>query len=82
VALDTALYTVIGVKPESVPVWGTLIRRGLPRANPENVAYPLRRPEDFPGRDFVLPSRLDDVSFRPHRLVWSVCRRLWHSWRS
>jgi uncharacterized protein (DUF362 family) len=81
-ALDTALYEAIGVKPEAAPVWSALIRRGLPQAKPENIAYPLLRPEDFPARDFVLPPRLLDVSFRPHRLVMSVCRRLWHEWRS
>jgi len=81
VALDTALYGVIGVKPEAVPVWSALIRRGLPQAMSENVAYPLWLPEDFPGQDFVLPSRLLDVSFRPHRLIWSLCRRLWHAYR-
>ena len=82
VALDTALYCSLIVKPEAVPVWSSLIRRGLPQADPENLIYPLRRPEEFPGRDFVLPSQLSDVSFQPHRLVWSVCRRLWHAWRS
>ncbi|MDR2727462.1 MAG: DUF362 domain-containing protein [Deltaproteobacteria bacterium] len=81
VALDTALYGVIGVNPEAAPVWSALIRQGLPQAEPENLVYPLRRPEDFPGKNFVLPSRLLDMSFRPHRLLWSVCRRLWHTWR-
>ena len=82
VALDTALYSVIDVKPEAVPVWSALIRRGLPQAVPENVAYPLRLPKDFSCRDFVLPPRLMDVSFRPHRLFWSLCRRLWLAYRS
>ena len=82
VALDTALYDVIGVTPKVVPVWSALVRRGLPQAVSENLVYPLRLPEDFPGRDFVLPLRLMDVSFSPHRLFWSLCRRLWLAYRS
>jgi uncharacterized protein (DUF362 family) len=81
VALDTALYGVIGVKPEAVPLWNALMRRGLPQAVSENITYPLWLPENFPCRDFVLPSRLQDVSFRPHRLFWSLCRRLWLAYR-
>lgn len=82
VALDTALYTTIGVAAPAVPVWDALIRRGAPGALPENIAYPLQTPQAFPAQGFRVPETLVDVSFRPHRLAWSLCRRVWRSLRS
>lgn len=81
VALDAAVYAVLGVTPSDIPVWRALIRRGAPGAFAENLRYPLQTPQDVPAKDFVLPETLADVSFRPHRLAWSVCRRIWRSLR-
>ena len=81
VALDTALYGVLGVEPEEVPVWSALIRRGVPQADARYVEFPLREPGAFAAEGFVVPPALLDVSFRPHRLLWSMCRRVWHEWR-
>lgn len=82
VALDTSLYTTLGVAASAVPVWDALIRRGVPGALPETIAYPLQTPQAFPAQGFVVPETLADVSFRPHRLAWSLCRRVWRSLRS
>lgn len=81
VALDTAIYATLGVAASAVPVWDALIRRGVLGALPEHVAYPLQKPPAFPAQGFLLPETLTDVSFRPHRLAWSLCRRVWRSLR-
>ena len=80
VALDTALYAVLRAQAETMPLWRALVRRELPQTDIRNVRFSMQPPEAFAGQDFVLPSRLLDVSFRPHRLLWSLCRRVWHGW--
>lgn len=80
-ALDTALYATLGAEPQAIPVWSALVRRGVAEASPAALAYPLSRPHDFPAKGFVLPDMLLDVSFRPHRLAVSLCRRIWRSFR-
>ncbi len=79
VALDTAFYVMLGAEAEAVPLWQALLRRQIPDAMPERLTFPLKAPGDFPGKDFVLPEPLLDISFRPRRLLWSLLRRLWLS---
>ncbi|MDK2957490.1 MAG: hypothetical protein PWQ57_2988 [Desulfovibrionales bacterium] len=69
VALDTAVYGLFGLAQEDVPLWAEARRRGLPGADPDNLAYPLNRPEDFATDGFVIPENLKPVSFNPLRLV-------------
>jgi uncharacterized protein (DUF362 family) len=69
VALDTALYGLVGVAPDMVPLWREALDAGLPGARPEEVAYPLLRPEDWDASGFLLPRVLTPVAFRPWRFV-------------
>lgn len=75
VALDTALYTMLGVDSETVPLWNELCRRHMPGARVEDLTFPLARPYDFSANNFEIPVHLMDVSFRPHRLLLSLWRR-------
>ena len=75
-AFDCALYAVLGARPEQIPLWEALIRAGIAGAAAE-PSFPLKKPEEFNGRGFVMPSETADISFRPLRLAVSIARRLW-----
>lgn len=75
VALDTALYTMLGVDRAAVPLWNELCRRKMHGAHIEDLTFPLARPYDFSASNFEIPEHLMDVSFRPHRLLLSLWRR-------
>lgn len=76
-ALDTALRVIVGA-PET-PLEKALARRaaaGDAAARPV-ADYPLLRPEECRTEGFVVPATLKHTSFRPGRLVKSLCRRVW-----
>ena len=76
-ALDTALRELLGA-PET-PLEAALARRaaaGDAAARPEAV-YPLLSPGECRVEGFVVPATLKHTSFRPGRLVKSLCRRVW-----
>ncbi|MBO4300299.1 MAG: DUF362 domain-containing protein [Desulfovibrio sp.] len=78
VALDEALYAVIGRTPAEVPLGAALTRRrawGSASAG-TNVVFPLDRPEDFDAAGFRLPANLAHTSFHPARFVKSCLRRV------
>ncbi len=79
-ALDTALYALLGVKPMDIPLWHTAQSMGenvLPQAFSVNIEYSLQKPEEFYAKGFILPAVLKDVSFQPHRLLQSLAKRVW-----
>lgn len=76
-ALDAALRHIVGA-PET-PLEAALARRaaaGDTAARPV-AAYPLLAPGQCRVEGFVVPARLKHTSFRPGRLVRSLCRRVW-----
>ena len=75
------MYAALKVSPEAIPLWFEAQQAGMPLAFPQNLQYPLLAPDDLHLPDFSLPKRLDDVSFRPHRLFFSICRRMWYAMR-
>lgn len=79
VALDTAVYAMLGLRPEDVPLWAEARRRSLPGADPAGIAYPLLSSGDFDASGFVVPAVLDEQTFHPYRLVRgrikSLCAR-------
>ena len=79
VALDTAAAMVLGARPEAFAVWQACLRAGLPGARPEELRFPLLRPEDFDATGFELPQTLKPESFRPDVLLRSLIRRAWLS---
>lgn len=82
VALDEALYAVLGLAPQDVPLGAALCRRhawgsaaavehaGIP------VVFPQRAPADFSSAGFQLPAELSHTSFHPARFVHSCFRRI------
>lgn len=75
-ALDAALGALLGARPADIPLWAEAARRGLPGTDPASCVYPLERPEPCTVDGFILPATLDDISFRPHRLLLSLGRRV------
>jgi uncharacterized protein (DUF362 family) len=80
-ALDTAVYAILGLTPERVPLWREARLRGLPGADPRNIEYPLLAPERFDAAGFIIPDTLSPVSFNPVRLAKSAARRFLARWR-
>lgn len=79
VALDTALYAVVGAGPDQVPLWGELRAREIWGADAAHLSFPLLRPDDVAVSDFRLPGTLSPETFHPLRLVRSSLKRLWIS---
>lgn len=77
VALDTAIYSLLGVKPEAVPLWQESQRRKTPGALPEDLDIQGEPLTSFDFSDFVLPATLNQQSFEPSRLFVSMLKRLW-----
>ena len=78
VALDEALYAVLGLRPQGVPLGAALCRRKAPgsAAAGAQTVFPLLLPENFEAGGFELPAELAHTSFHPARFVQSCCRRI------
>lgn len=77
VALDTAVYGLLGVSPEKIPVWNELRRRGVHGAFAEEIVLEGDDPGTFDFTGFVLPARLIPETFNPARLLKSLWKRIW-----
>jgi uncharacterized protein (DUF362 family) len=63
IALDAALHAVLGLAVDATPLGREAVRRKLTW----DVAYRLRRPEEFDTRGFLLPRAMAHVAFKPAR---------------
>ena len=83
VALDEAVYAVMGLTPQQVPLGAALCRRkawGSAAAGTQ-VAFPLHAPADFCATGFQLPAELSHTSFHPARFVQSCFRRIFAAFK-
>ena len=83
VALDEALYAVLGLTPQDVPLGAALCRRhawGSAAAGTQAV-FPLCAPADFCAAGFQLPAELSHTSFHPARFVQSCVRRIFAAFK-
>ena len=83
VALDEALYAVLGLNPQDVPLGAALCRRkawGSAAAGAQ-VGFPLNGPADFCATGFHLPAELSHTSFHPARFVQSCFRRIFAAFK-
>jgi len=69
VALDTALYNILGLQAKHVPLWLESQKQGLSGAHINELSYPLAQPEEFDISGFSLPSLLKPVTFYPIRFL-------------
>ncbi len=77
VALDTLVYTMLGVSPEEVPLWKELQRRKAPGAFPEEIVVYGEAITECDLSRFKLPRTLMPQTFNPARLAVSTAKRLW-----
>ena len=77
VALDTAVYAVLGATPEMIPLWGELRTRRTHGALAEQLSYPLLAPEEVAAKGFRFPGALTPETFHPLRLLRSAIKRWW-----
>ena len=76
VALESALLSVLGVDHARSPLWRECARRQLPGSDPVTLAWTLLPLADLQVNDFLLPSCLKPVSFRPQRLLVGALKRV------
>ncbi len=77
VALDTAVYSLLQLAPEDIPLWRVLQRKGIHGAFPEEITLCGDLPSSFDIAEFQVPAQLAHHSFTPGRLLSSALRRIW-----
>lgn len=75
VAMDTAIYCIMGLAPQEVPLWEAVLKENIEGSHPKHISWPLRAGMDFDLTDFVVP-RLESPSFHPWFLLKSYFRRI------
>ena len=75
-ALDTAFYHAIDATPQNVPVWQEAIKVKEPGSLFSNLSFPWLSPKDIKTDSFILPHRLDPVTFNPVRFIRGRLRSL------
>ena len=76
VAVDTAVYSLLDLRPEQVPLWLESWRQDLPGARRAEILFPGLKPEDFQPHGFRTPADLTPVSFHPVQLIRSSIKRI------
>lgn len=69
VALDTAVYTALGLSPSDMIIWREARARGIRGSDPKQIVYPFASPEEIDTSGFILPGSLKPVTFHPFRLL-------------
>jgi uncharacterized protein (DUF362 family) len=75
VALDTAVLLALRLSPEKSPLWREAQKRRYPGTVPDNLFFPMLRPEAFHGISFSPPSELSPIRFNPFRFMWNNVKR-------
>ena len=76
VALDTAVYTLLGLSPDNIPLWREAQALRLAGSNPETLTYPLETPSAFEVAGFETPQTLAPIAFEPKRFLKGRLRSL------
>lgn len=82
VAVDTAIYGLLGLSPEDLAVWRELRLRKIPEAFAEEISLLGADPAAFSFTEFKTPAELKNESFDPRTLLRSTVKRLWARVRS
>jgi uncharacterized protein (DUF362 family) len=68
-ALDAALFALLGQSPATVPLWAAAQRRNLPGARAQDFHFPLELPAAFDASGFLIAADLDPMRFEPLRFL-------------
>ncbi len=74
-AVDTALYGLLGLSPERLPLWRALREQDVPGAFPENIDLRGSPPSDFAAAAFITPQVLKPHTFNPWRICCGAVKR-------
>lgn len=75
IAIDTAAYGILDLRPHQLPLWEEAILRHMDGAELSEITYPLEKPDLFNHRGFELsPERPLDFHFK--RIVKGRVRSL------
>ena len=81
-AIDTAFYTAIKAAPSKVPIWNEARKASVRAAFLENLVFPWLSPWDIKeASSFVLPERLEPITFNPLRFIKGRLKSLGRSIR-
>ncbi len=69
VALDTAIYTALGLYPADVIIWQEALAKGVTGSDSDQIEYPLAHSGDIDVSRFSIPATLKPVTFHPFRLL-------------
>jgi uncharacterized protein (DUF362 family) len=76
IALDTAIYKLLGLEPHIVPLWNAVIEKKMTGSNPNHIHYLIDQPSSFKSSHFIIPSPLKPLSFHPLRLIKSRIKNI------
>jgi len=68
-ALDAALYNILGLKPSDVPLWTEALIQGLPGAFALAARFVLAEPRTFDATGFEIQAQLSPMRFEPLRFM-------------
>ncbi len=74
IALDTALYHLLGIEKEHVPLWMEASKQGIFGSEYQHIEL-IKGRLDPQIYGFTYPSKLKDISFRPDRVFMSFIKR-------
>jgi uncharacterized protein (DUF362 family) len=77
-ALDAALYGILGLTPADVPLWAEALSQGLPGAEPLAARFVLDQPRAFDAKGFEVQQGLDPMRFEPLRFMRGRVKSLLH----
>lgn len=68
VGIDTAAYSILGLRPQQIPLWQEALRRHMNGADPSEIDYPLESPDQFSHEGFEMsPER--PLDFHALRII-------------
>ncbi len=76
IALDSAVMSILGLKPSAAPLWQRALDLNLPGATLDDLEFPLESLHAFDAADFKTPDHLFPLSFRPLAVAIHVIKRL------
>lgn len=75
IALDTAAYSILKLRPDQIPLWEEALMRHMDGADPSEVKYPLEKPDLFDPTGFEM-SPVRDLDFVAVRIIKGRIRSL------
>ncbi len=76
VAMDTAVYSILGLNVEDVPLWKSAKDKGLAGSRFSDLSFPVLTPGDIDATSFIPPQELRPLRFQILRFIKGRTRSL------